>query len=118
MTEPPPAAANGRYPAAPSVPAPYSYPYARPHNYNYPAYAYPPMVHRPPKRPRIEKGAPQVQVQEDRAVQIARQAHEDDVLYRALLVRILKEQYMGGDDGARIRKEAGGGLGKKWMSCL
>jgi hypothetical protein len=50
------------------------------------------------KRPRV---------QECRAVTIARQAREDDALYRALLVRILKDHYMDGDDNDRIRKDYG-----------
>jgi hypothetical protein len=53
---------------------------------------------RPPKRPRVK---------ECRAVTIARQAREDDALYRALLVRILRDQYIDGDDKFRIRKDDG-----------
>lgn len=64
---------------------------------------------RPPKRQRVEGSRPKAH--EDHAVQIARRAREDDALYRALLVRILKDQYIGVGDCAGNRREDGDGLG-------
>ncbi|KAL3785826.1 hypothetical protein HJC23_012381 [Cyclotella cryptica] len=47
--------------------------------------------------------------EEERVLQIAREARDNDALYRALLVRIHRDGYAGDndDEGSRIRKRGG-----------